>query len=103
MDQPTSVDASFYAIIVPEWHTSIYCRDGKGRPILKGAHVERITKTKPRVLPKQGAILTRLTLRIDAEALLPLVPEAVIHINAGNAEIIEVTADAPEEAGEAGE
>lgn len=41
--------------------------------------------------------MTRLTLRIDSAALLPLQPEAVIHIHAGDVELIEVTADAPTE------
>jgi hypothetical protein len=93
-EQPTYVDATFYAVIVPQW--SKWYEDGKGRPILQGAKVDRITQTRPGSV-KGGGVVTRLTLRLDAEALLPLEPQAIIRISPGEVDVIEVTADAPSE------
>ena len=92
--QPKTVDATFYAVVVPEW--SRWSKDAEGRPLLEGAKVERITQGRPASV-KGGAVVTRLTLRLDAGALLPLQPQAVIHISPGEAEVIEVTATDPRE------
>jgi hypothetical protein len=91
--QPKSVDATFYAVVTPEW--SRWGKDDNGRPILDGAKVERITQNRPTTV-KGGAVVTRLTLRIDATALLPLQPQAVIHITPGQVEVIDVVAEDPE-------
>lgn len=95
MPQPPYVDATFYAVIVPEW--SHYTENG--RRLLRGAKVDRITQKRPEVV-KGGGVVTRLTLRLDAAALLPLEPQAIIHIAPGQVDVIEVTADSPEEAEE---
>lgn len=92
--QPETVDATFYAVVVPEW--SRYQRDSEDRPILAGAKVERVTQNRPTSV-KNGGVVTRLTIRLDAGALLPLQPQAVIHISPGQAELIEVTATDPRE------
>lgn len=91
-NQPKTVDATFYAVVVPEW--SRYRKDDDGRPILEGAKVERITQGRPASV-RGGGIVTRLTLRLDAGALLPLQPQAVIHISPGQAEVIEAEATDP--------
>lgn len=92
--QPTTVDAAFYAVIKPNWHP--YLTDSAGRPVLEGATVERITKNVPQTV-RGEAFVTRLTLRIDADALLPLQPQAVVHISADQgAMVIETSAEAPE-------
>jgi hypothetical protein len=96
--QPDHVDATFYAVITPAW--SRWNKDDRGRPLLEGASVDRITKNRPGQV-RGDAVVTRLTLRIDATALLPLQPQAVVHIHADDVEVIEVIADAPEaEAGQ---
>lgn len=92
--QPPHVDATFYAVVRPEWHR--YLKDDKGRPILDGAKVERITQARPKQVAGD-AVVTRLTLRVDAAALLPLQPQAIVHITADDVEVIQVTADAPED------
>jgi hypothetical protein len=92
--QPDHVDATFYAVIQPSW--SRYLRDDRGRPVLEGARVDRITQGRPGQV-RGDSVVTRLTLRVDASALLPLQPQAVVHIHADDVEVIEVTADAPEE------
>lgn len=92
--QPDHVDATFYAIIAPSW--SRHRHDDRGRPLLEGASVERITKNRPSSV-RGDAVVTRLTLRVDAAALLPLQPQAVVHIHTDDVEVIEVTADAPTE------
>jgi hypothetical protein len=92
--QPDHVDATFYAIIAPSW--SRHRTDDRGRPLLEGASVERITKNRPGAI-RGDAVVTRLTLRVDATALLPLQPQAVVHIHADDVEVIEVIADAPAE------
>jgi hypothetical protein len=91
-NQPKSVDATFYAVVTPEW--SRWSKDSSGRPLLDGAKVERITQNRPQSI-KGDALVTRLTLRIDAGALLPLQPQAVIQVSAGQAEIIEAVAVDP--------
>lgn len=90
--QPDHVDATVYAVIKPKW--SGYWKDDRGRPILESASIDRITKNRPDAV-RGGAIVTRLTLRIDAAALLPLQPQAVVHIHAGDVDVIEVTAEDP--------
>ena len=97
-NQPKTVDATFYAVVTPEW--SRWMKDAEGRPILDGAKVERITQNRPASV-KGGAVVTRLTLRIDSGALLPLQPQAVIHISPGQAEVIEAEAVDPRVDGEA--
>ncbi|MCR1785336.1 hypothetical protein KVF89_22540 [Nocardioides carbamazepini] len=92
--QPDHVDATFYAIITPSW--SRHRRDDRGRPLLEGASVDRITKGRPSTV-RGDAVVTRLTLRIDSTALLPLQPQAVVHIHADDVQVIEVTADEPTE------
>jgi hypothetical protein len=92
MPQPDYVDATFYAVIVPEW--SHYTENG--RRLLRGAQVDRINQKRPEVV-RGGGVVTRLTLRLDAQALLPLEPQAIIHISPGQVDVIEVTADAPSE------
>lgn len=96
-EQPEYVDATFYATIEPVWrHGSPYfAQDAEGRPILDGAKVTGITQKRPERKARSGSIVTKLTLRIEAAALLPLVPSAVIHVRAGDAETIEVTAEDP--------
>lgn len=93
--QPESVETTFYAVITPIWRR--YGTDESGRPILDGAHVDRITKNRPATI-KGDAIVTRLTLRIEAAALLPMQPQAVVHIRAGDTEIVTVEASNPSEA-----
>lgn len=93
-NQPSYVDATFYAVITPQW--SKWYEDGQGRAILEGAKVDRITQTRPTTV-RGGGVSTRLTLRVDAAALLPLEPQAIIRISAGEVEVIEVTAHAPED------
>lgn len=96
--QPDHVDATFYAVVIPSW--SHHRRDDRGRPVLEGASVERITKNRPGAV-RGDAVVTRLTLRVEATALLPLQPQAVVHIRADDVEVIQVTADTPEaEAGQ---
>ena len=95
--QPTYVDATFYAVITPKWGYGV---DERGRTILRGATVDRITQKRPGVI-KGGGVVTRLTLRLDAEALLPLEPQAIIRISPGEVDVIEVVADAPSEEDEA--
>lgn len=90
-EQPATVDATFYAVVVPEWTSG---RDAQGRPILRGAKVERITQGRPGFV-RGGGVVTRLTLRLDSAALLPLQPQAVIHIAAGQVEVIEAEATDP--------
>jgi hypothetical protein len=91
--QPEHVDVTFYATIVPEW--SANARDEQGRPVLQGAKVDKVTQNRPERATRAGTIVTRLTLRVEAAALLPLQPEAVIHIKAGDAAVIEVVAEDP--------
>lgn len=101
VSQPKFVDATFYAVVVPEWDR--HWKDDSGRPRLNGAKVDRITQKRPERI-SGGAVVTRLTLRIDATALLPLQPQAVIHISPGQVEVIEVievnAADPSDEDGE---
>lgn len=91
--QPASVDATFYAVVEPKW--SQWQKDAQDRPVLTGAAVTKITQGRPGKIAG-SAVLTRLTLRVDSAALLPLQPEAIIHIRPGDVEVIEVTAAAPE-------
>lgn len=92
--QPKHVDATFYAVIVPKW--SGYWKDDDGRPILEGASVDRITQKRPGSV-RGDAVVTRLTLRVDAAALLPLQPQAIVHIHADDVDVIQVTANNPED------
>lgn len=94
--QPEYVEATFYAVIEPEWHR--WQVDNQHRPILEGAKVERITKKRPQVV-RRGGVVTRFTLRVNAAALLPLQPEAVITVEPGQVEVIQAVADNPDEEG----
>lgn len=94
--QPEYVDVSTYLVIEPEWKASWYGLDHADRPILAGGKVTKNTVKKPNVT--RGGVVTKITLRIDAGCFLPLQPEAVVHINAGNAEVVEVEAVDPREA-----
>jgi hypothetical protein len=92
MPQPDYVDATCYVVVIPQW--SRWTENG--RRILKGARVDRITQKRPEVI-KGGGVVTRLTLRLDAAALLPLEPQAIIQISPGEVDVIEVSAEAPSE------
>lgn len=92
--QPEFVEATFYAVIQPEWDR--YWKDDRDRPLLKGARLERTLQNRPAKVAGD-AVVTRLTLRVDASALLPLQPQAVIHITTDDVEIIHVVADHPDE------
>lgn len=92
--QPEYVDATFYVVVRPTW--SRYQRDDRDRPVLEAAKLERATQGRPGSL-RGDAVVTRLTLRIDAAALLPLQPQAIVHVRADDVEVIEVTADQPAE------
>ena len=95
-EQPEYVDATFYAVVVPIWAPNYRGKDADGRTLLEGAKVERITQQRPQTVHK-GGVVTRLTLRLDAAALLPLQPKAVIHVHAGQTEVLEVAAENPDE------
>ena len=91
--QPDHIDVPVYLLIEPKWAR---WRDAQGRPVLEGGRVTRATVKRPAV-GRDGGVVTRLTLRIDTGVFLPLQPEAVVHVHAGNAETIEVEAIAPRE------
>lgn len=93
--QPNYVDVSTYLVIEPEWKPTWHGKDHADRPILKGGKVTKHTIQKPNVT--RGGVVTKITLRIDAGCFLPLQPEAVVHVHAGNAETIEVDALDPRE------
>jgi hypothetical protein len=93
IEQPEHVDATFFAVVQPIWSRYV-TQDGK--PILEGAKVDRITQTRPRRDVAAGSVVTRIILRLDADALLPLQPEAVIHVHAGQVETIQVAAVDPD-------
>lgn len=94
-NQPEYVDVATYLVIEPKWGTGYYSTDDQGRPLLEGGRVTKHTITRPNIT--HGGVVTKITLRIDAGCFLPLQPEAVVHINAGNAEVIEVEAVDPRE------
>jgi len=91
MPQPETVDATFYAVVVPEWANYT---DGNGQRILRGAKVDRITQKRPEVV-RGGGVVTRLTLRMDAASFLPLMPHAIVRVSAGEVGVIEVVAEDP--------
>lgn len=91
--QPEYVDVTSYIVIEPKWSDRLF--DDRNRPILEGGKVTRAAQSPPgKVL--NGGIVTRVTFRVDASALLPLQPQAIVHIHADDVSVIEVTADAPE-------
>ncbi len=92
--QPQFVDATFHVIIKPEWGRGV---DDQGRSILQGAKLDRSTITRPQSMPPGGGVVARLTVRLDADCLLPLMPDAVIHVHAGDVETIQVNVEPPEE------
>jgi hypothetical protein len=93
--QPKTVLAEAYLTIQPEWtpNTGYYSRDEEGHPILRGAKVTRVTQGRPSL--QRGGVATKIKFRIDASLLLPLRPEVLIDLHAGNAEVIEVEAVHP--------
>lgn len=95
-EQPKFVDVTFYAVIEPKFKagSAYWAQDDKGRRVLESARLAKTTNRPPDVT--RNGIVTKLTLRVDAEALLPLVPEAVIEVHAGNSEVVTIQADAPE-------
>ena len=97
MNQPDHVDIAVYLLVEPRWQH--YGKDDQGRPILSGGRVVKATQQRPTV-GKAGGVITKVTLRIDAGAFLPLQPEAVVHIHPGNAETVEVVALDAREGGE---
>lgn len=93
-NQPDTVDAKFYVVVQPDWGRSA---DDQGRPILRGASLSKATKTHPGVMPPGGGVVVHMTIRLDADCLLPLRPDAVIHVHAGDVETIQVHVEPPEE------
>lgn len=91
--QPEYVDVTTYVVIEPKWS---HLLDERRRPILEGGRVTRAAQSPPGTI-KNGGIATRVTFRVDAAALLPLQPQAIIHIHADDIAVIEAVADAPEE------
>lgn len=73
--QPSSVDATFYAQVEPEWYRWSNSTDAE--PRLTGAKVVTITQQRPKK-PKAGTVMVKLTLRLPANAFLPLRPEAIV-------------------------
>lgn len=76
MNQPSHVDATFYAQVEPEW-SHWTSADGERR--LNGAKVVTTTQKRPQ-RPRSGTVLVKLTVRVPAGAFLPLRPEAVVVI-----------------------
>jgi hypothetical protein len=91
--QPEYVDVETYLVIEPKW--SEWGSDAQDRPILSSAKVAKTTTKRPEVT--KGGVVTKVKFRIDAGCFLPLQPEAVVHVHAGNAETIEVEALDPRE------
>lgn len=94
LQQPDHVDVAVYLLVEPRWKH--YGKDDQGRPILDSGRVVKATQSRPTV-GRAGGVITKVTLRIDAAAFLPLQPEAVVHVHAGNAETVEVEAVDPRE------
>jgi hypothetical protein len=97
MSQPKRVRATAWLVIEPVYRYS-GATDDKGRRVLDGAKIVSMTQGQPtnkRVT--SGTVITKITLDLNAEALLPLQPEVVINIEPGDVGVIEVYADAPEE------
>lgn len=94
--QPSTVKATFYVQIEPDW--SSWGTDGEGEKILEGASAVRITKKRPE-RPKPGTVTAKLTMVLPASAFLPLRPAAVITVPADALEAtpLEITVEAPEE------
>lgn len=89
--QPESVDVTAYIVIEPRWSNS---RDAAGRPILEGAKVAKVTQARPESV-RGDSLVTRITFAVDADALLPLQPQAVVHIGAQDVEVMQVVAEHP--------
>lgn len=91
--QPTSVDATFYAQVEPQWRTWGVGPDGD--PILTGAKVSTVTQGRPNK-PRSGTVMVKLTLRLPANAFLPLRPEAIVVVPETLTETtVEVVAENP--------
>lgn len=97
-EQPTHVEVTGYVTIEPEYRkgTGYYAHDDQGRPVLTGARITGITKNRPARSTRSGTIVTQVRFKIEAAALLPLLPQAEILIRAGDAETIEVVAMDPD-------
>lgn len=93
MNQPDSVLAECYLTIEPVFRS--YGKDAQGRPVLDSARVVGVTKNRPERRSRVGTIVTKLALRIDSAAMLPLLPEVEIKISAGEVEAIEAEAVDP--------
>jgi hypothetical protein len=93
-NQPSHVDATFYAQVLP--NSRGWSKDAAGNQILDGARVVALTQTKP-TKPKPGSVTIKLTVRIPSQAFLPLAPEAVVVVPADMVEghPIEVEATDP--------
>lgn len=89
--QPEYVDVETYLVIEPRWKD--WSKDAQGRPVLEGGRVVKQTANRPNVT--KGGVVTKVTLRIETGCFLPLQPEAVIRVSAGNAETIEADAVDP--------
>lgn len=76
MNQPSHVDATFYAQVEPEWSRWV---DSNGERSLRGAKVVTITQNRPGK-QRGGTVLVKLTVRVPAGAFLPLKPEAIVVI-----------------------
>lgn len=96
-EQPKYVDVVTYLTVEPKFNDgrSLWGRDDQGRPLLEGGRVVSATTKRPERKSRTGTIVTQVTLRIEAAAFLPLMPQAVIHIGASDVEVIEVKATDP--------
>lgn len=96
-EQPTHVDVPVYLLVEPTWrdHRYSWNKDDQGRQILDGAKVVKATQKRPSVGPK-GGVITKITMRFEAGAFLPLQPEAIVVIGVNDSETIVVTTEAPE-------
>jgi hypothetical protein len=97
-EQPTAVDATFYAQVEPKFQN--WGTDASGNRVLDGARVVAITQQRPGK-PKSGAVIVKLTIRVPTPAFLPLAPEAIVVVPAELTDRapIDVTASDPHDYG----
>lgn len=102
-DHPKTVSVTAYLVLEPKWGDTRYPfeRDEDGEPLLIGGKVAKVTANRPNV-GKDGGVVTKVTFEVDSGLFLPLRPEAVVHVYAGNAEVVEVEAVDPREEGSDG-
>lgn len=93
--QPEKVQAEFYVLVEPVWKDAWHT-DEAGERVLESAKAVRLTQKRPTGLSR-GAVVTKLTLQLDASTFLPLRPEAVIEVLPGSTETILATASDPRE------